>query len=623
MEAAKRENGLDVKRSTLISTIGLLIVFGVCAGLIFVRAQIVDAKIGTYIACLDCFNLAVLKADLVMFSLTAGILLVAGLIRPSWLGRVLHFGLGILFLIHATDLVVFQLFTSRLFLSDAALFAGSYAALWNQFSTGMGGWLPASTILLSVILMFVLLVCMPPVRNFSARLALVSILMITIAAQALLDTEPYVNEWAVTNVFSANFATTERKRYSEPEASRLMAAAEPERKVVSVPGADAGGGRNVILVMLESWSSWHSELFGGDQSWTPRLDAAARRGLRLTNFHSIGFSTDKGLVGVLAGQQIWSPFLHWFETPPFHSMWGVERTLPAVFNKQGYQTAFLTTGPLDLYQKGAWLLDLGFDYVEGNEHPFYAKQPRYAFDAASDEALYQRALQWQAQANAPWLLVLETVTTHQPYEDPETGERSLERAMRYADRELGAYLDILEQSGYFENGILMIVSDHRSMTPIPASEREAFGPGVHSRVPAFIIGNGFAPDSVDSRVYSQADLVPSFELWMSGHTILFPHQASMLGVMRDPAQPVSAEPGNCAFHSRGDLRGRVEVICNAGHGQVRLDGDRTRFVYSEGLDENLQTEILTSLAVLRLKGWQRQQRHEQKEVDDNALPQEN
>lgn len=603
-----------MNRERKLSLALMLLVFGLLALLVYLRIQVVERNIGTYIACVGCFDSTVIMADLVMISLAAGILLLAGLLRPHWLGRIMHLALGVLILVYVADLVTFRLFNSRLFLSDAALFITERAAVWDQFSTGLGGPWVAWGIVGGILLLFIALASLPPIRTASLRLVLAGMLVVSLTSGMLLTPQLYVNDWAVTNVFSANLATSERVQYSQDTIGRTLARPPARTRVESATPAGPAARRNVILIMLESWSTWHSALFGGYENWTPHMDAAALDGVRFTNFHSIGFSTDKGLVGILAGQPIWSPFLNWFETPPFHSMWGIERTLPRAFTQQGYTTAFLTSGPLTLYQKGEWLHDLGFDLAEGNEHPFYEGLPRYAFDSASDEALYARAEEWRQAATEPYLLVLETVTTHQPYNDPDSGERSLELAMKYADRAFGVYLEQLRDSGFFETGVLAVISDHRSMTPIPAREIHLLGNAAFSQVPAFLIGTGFGVQVADDHVYSQSDLVPSFELWLSGTTELEPLQSVMFGQAlqqpEDSGNSDAAQALHCAFHSRGDLRGVVEVVCDKGRGQIRLDGDETRFTESEGLDEPDHVAILDRLASLRLEGVRRQELHE-------------
>ena len=580
---------------------------GLLLTLVFLRADAVDQKIGVYIACPGCFDSAVFQNDLALSGLVFGILLLAAFVRPDWLARGTQAIAGLVILVYAADLVLFHLFHARLFMSDAALFISERAAIWDQFSSGMGGLLNALLILLAAAGLIIGLIALRPARQRSSRGLLTALVGFSLLATLTLERQPYVNSWAVENVFAANLATTASRTYSEEHLARMPLDKLPARQSGSAHAGGPGNGRNVIVVLLESWSSWHSDLFGGYENWTPRLDAAAARGLRFTNFHAIGFATAQGLMGILAGAPLSAPFMHWYEATPFHSMWGMRHTLPATFRARGYSTAFLTTGPLELYVKGEWLKDLGFQYVEGQEHEFYAGQPTFAFGAPPDRALYQRAEQWRRSASGPYLLVLETVTTHQPYTDPETGERSLERAMKYADREFGAYLESLDQTGFFEDGLLVVVSDHRSMTPIPDREFRRFGDQAFSRVPMFILGKEFGPDQVDDSPYSQSDLVPSFEWWLSGQgptatndAVLFP-----MGDHHGPA--AENKPGKCAFHGRGNEPGLVDVHCNQGSGLVRLDGDQTRFISSETLDDQHQEAMLLEIARVRLQGMTRHQ----------------
>ncbi|MGH8033590.1 MAG: hypothetical protein ACREO9_00080, partial [Lysobacterales bacterium] len=197
-----------MNRQYKLSAALMLLVFGLLILLIFLRVELVDRNIGLYIACPGCFNSAVIMADLVMFSLAAAILLLAGLLRPDWLGRATHAFLGVLILVYVSDLVTFRLFNSRLFLSDAALFISERSAVWDQFSSGLGGPLAALGLLGGILLVFIALLSLPPIRVNSVRLALATVLVASLSAAVLSSPEPYVNEWAVSNVFSANLASS-------------------------------------------------------------------------------------------------------------------------------------------------------------------------------------------------------------------------------------------------------------------------------------------------------------------------------------------------------------------------------------------------------------------------------
>lgn len=598
-----------MSRQKIYELLAVAFTFAVLLFLIGMRADLVDYNVGIYIACNNCFNYSVLDADLAMFYFATGALLVAGFLRPRLPGRFIHLFVGLLILFYIADVFVYRLFNYRLLISDIALYFVEWEAVWDQFSSGVGGVWKALAIVFATTAMLLLLFLMPAARGRPARVLLFAILATALITDLVLESPPFVNSWATASYFRVNMGTQEGVHYSSEFEAELASLNRPlEDQQASLEGPQSG--RNVIFVLVESWSSWHSLEFDGFYDWSPHLDAAARRGMQFTDFHSIGFATINGLVGILAGQNIYSSFLPIFERTPFHSMWGVEKSLPRIFANAGYKTAFLTTGPISLYRKGEWMSELGFRHVEGNEHPFYAEEERYAFKSPSDAALYRRGLEWMQTADSPYLMVLETVTTHQPYTDPVSGERSLEKAMRYADKAFGEFLGALDTSGFFEQGLLVVVSDHRSMTPVPARELEHFGAGALSRVPAFMIAKELTPGSVNERVFSQADLVPTFDWWLSGKTQLKTQDAIMLK---------TEGKAKCAFHERGDRRGVLQVICPEGHGQIYLAGDETRFVQSTGLDEERKPSLLYTVALERLAGLRRHQgtqRNESKISDE-------
>lgn len=566
------------------------------AAAIVLRAFVVESHYGDLIGCEGCLFWPAIVQDLWILALAAGLLLgvLAAPFRPlAWL---FGLALSVLLLGFLTDVYILDVFGIRLFLADVALYGLSVPLIFEQFSSSVGGLLPA-VILIGLLVAFALLPVLLPRRRLRSLLSGLALVSVVAASLAALGPAPdFVNSWIYRNYLQANASTTESVPYSDAFVDAL-----PERVDARLPvtcQAEAPDLRNVIVLIIESWSSYQSAAFGGHLDWTPELDALAVANTRFTRLHAGGFSTNEGLVNILGGVRLWVPFKHLFDAAEFGHAWGIDDGLPAVFNRAGFHTAFLTTGPLTFLSKGEWLKDLGFDYVEGNQHPFYSDWERVAFQAAADEALYRRALQWiEGESDPPFLLTLETVSTHQPYIHPDTGDYDIEGSFRYADRWAAWFIDRLERAGYFDHGVVVVVSDHRSMTPVSPEEQARFGRGAASRVPMFLIDREWDGPAVLDRVQGLGDIVLGMRQRVGGEWCTDPTQTS----------PFDVDVGRsgCAFHLRGAERGRVDAFCDSGSGQIVLEGDDTRFVELDGLSRSRQAMLLTAIAKERIAGLRR------------------
>lgn len=349
---------------------------------------------------------------------------------------------------------------------------------------------------------------------------------------------------------------------------------------------------NVILVVFESLSLYHSHAFSGIHDWTPNLDRLAGQGLTLERFIANGTSTEDGLLALLTGEPPVSPpgTLGAFEqTRP--GMQTVARTLAHM----GYRTAFLTTGDLAFSDKGEWLDLIGFQVREGHTAPFYDGMPRGHFQAASDGALYDRALQWMSETSEdqPFFLTLETVTTHHPFIDPDTGRMSEERAFRYADRALGRFADALGAQGFFDQGVLLITSDHRAMVPIRRQEYLLLGERAYSRIPFVAVGAGLPPQR-SWETFSQTDLLPSLRYWLGREPVcLDANQGIFL--------PAPRQMPTCLYTRRSYDPNSLFVECGEVIRTLRLDADTT----GDGARQDAPEQaLIDQVNRLRLgRGW--------------------
>ena len=343
-----------------------------------------------------------------------------------------------------------------------------------------------------------------------------------------------------------------------------------------IPGK--GEHPNVVVLLFESLSMYHSHVFSGLPSMVPNFDRIAKENTSYTNFFSNGFTTEAGLVSVFTGKHMFPPTTgyaaaSWDSGFFYKGFYKTKDSLPNLFNNNGYYTTFITTGDLGFLDKGNWLNNIGFQFVEGAEQSFYNDWPRLHFGAAPDEALYKRTLQLLPiiEKKAPYLMVIETVSTHQPFVNPYNANREEESVFSMADNALGLFYDTLRADGFFTNGILVILGDHRSMTGLRQEELTLYGRSSASRVPMVIAyGDSRKPEKVDS-FSQQTDFIPSFEYLIGNQSCTGPLNGNFF---TKPA--IEAE---YILFPRGDNRNLVDVYTGKNlEATIRINGDKTTLV---------------------------------------------
>lgn len=190
------------------------------------------------------------------------------------------------------------------------------------------------------------------------------------------------------------------------------------------------------------------------------------------------------------------------------------------------------------------------------------------------------------------------MSTHQPYIHPETLERSLEQTFRYTDEKIFMFHNALEKAGFFKNGILLITSDHRSMTPIQAEEFEAYDLLAPALIPMIVVGPRLVPPRGEvATPLQQSDVLNSVMYLVSDRYCTAPGKRNLF------------KPDDSArmlFHRRGDLRDRLNVFYANGRGVVHLDGNDTRFSRSVGISDRTQGQIIEFINHERIQSDQRQ-----------------
>jgi membrane-anchored protein YejM (alkaline phosphatase superfamily) len=166
------------------------------------------------------------------------------------------------------------------------------------------------------------------------------------------------------------------------------------------------------------------------------------------------------------------------------------------------------------------------------------------------------------------MATLLTVSTHPPY--VSTAGRSDEAdRFREADGHIARFVAQLEQRGFLEKGVMMIVGDHRAMTPVLSREQQRLGADAEVAVPAILLGNTGLPRGPIAGNMQQTDLIPSLRHAISDHSCRSELQGRFLGAGERAARYV--------VHADPMRRNQVIVIEGDIEYALVLDGDYTHW----------------------------------------------
>ncbi|MEO8010982.1 MAG: LTA synthase family protein, partial [Dokdonella sp.] len=476
---------------------------------IVLRAGVVERAVGSYTACEHCYFLPTLGNDAWLLALVLAILALSCVIASRTLRVVLRLLSATLVLVVCADLVLLDLLTQRLHLDDVLRIGGALTANWSVVQATLASPAGIAKAVAAVLVLVALLIsCTTVPRQPRLGVAFAALCLVALSFAAYAHSQPlrFVHAVFINNVIVNNLPQGRLGSYSAP----FIAAAR--EKVAALPHTceQREGSRrpDVIVLLVESLSSWHSALLGSDRDWTPRLDALARDNHYLSRFYANGYSTSGAEIAVATGHV---PF-----NPPGRTEFSFdnyrmrEGTLPTMARAAGYRSLFFTPGDTSFLGLGGWLRNLGFDQVDGSDDAAYTNQRRWQFGAVEDKSFYERFLAWldSRDRSQRFAALLLTVTSHPPFVNPRDGRVDPEGTFRYVDEQIGRFDSALRERGFYQNGVLVVMGDHRTMTPLHRNEFEFFGERAFARVPLVVIGDIDMPAVVDAP-FQQTDLVPS------------------------------------------------------------------------------------------------------------------
>jgi phosphoglycerol transferase MdoB-like AlkP superfamily enzyme len=267
--------------------------------------------------------------------------------------------------------------------------------------------------------------------------------------------------------------------------------------------------KNVVFILLESWSAKRLGIFGDKSGATPFFDSLAARGWLLTNTFATGRRSIASLPSALSS--IPTLYGSLYITSPHEQ--NFQRGMGAIFRDAGYSTYFTYAAKAGSMGFNAFARLAGFESIITRES-FPADAAHDGVWGIYDHVMFERALADMRAAKKPFASVIYTLHPHPPFTLPpgydyfsETGAGSRRNArakyfnaLRYSDETLRSFFAAAEKEPWFRDTLFVLMADH-------AFEEKQGRDSYH--IPLLFYSPGFVPPRRDERIASELDVLPT------------------------------------------------------------------------------------------------------------------
>ena len=261
---------------------------------------------------------------------------------------------------------------------------------------------------------------------------------------------------------------------------------------------------NIVLIILESFTSKiiQQEFYGKEV--TPNVNRLIHEGIYFDRFYASGDRSDKGLVSILSG----------YPAQPVSSIIAYPnktQKLPSLFKDvkdAGYNTGFYYGGDLAFANMQSYFYNMQVEKIVSKKD--FPAEDYNAKWGVHDHILLERFLDDITKQKEPFLQVLFTLSSHEPFEVPwETAfegageEIQFLNAAHYVDKALGIFMQKLKNTPLWDRTLVIFVADHGHRLPGNSQNHveEKF------RIPMLWTGGCLLKkDTTISKIVSQTDI---------------------------------------------------------------------------------------------------------------------
>ncbi len=321
--------------------------------------------------------------------------------------------------------------------------------------------------------------------------------------------KPYANHAAINVQWNFLKSLTEMNinkvpRLVDPEKSQKLVKQLLYKKNTLQTQLVTPSKQNVIIIILESFTSNVIEPLGGTPGATPGFNKWSQKGILFDHAFATGDRSDKGIVAILSGypaQPTSSIIKYTTKTEKLPH-------ISKVLKSQGYSSAFYYGGEINFANMNSYFVSGG--YEERITLSDFPKKDLNSKWGAHDHIVFSRLLNDIEKSDTPFFKVMFTLSSHDPFDVPHKSQfdgldwssRYL-NSIHYTDRCLNDFLTKAQSTEWWKNTWIILVADHGIMYPVSTLNNapEKF------KIPMLWLGGAITvSDTVVSSTLSQTDI---------------------------------------------------------------------------------------------------------------------
>jgi phosphoglycerol transferase MdoB-like AlkP superfamily enzyme len=261
---------------------------------------------------------------------------------------------------------------------------------------------------------------------------------------------------------------------------------------------------NIILIVLENFTSKFIEPLGGKKGVTPNISRYIKEGILFKNFYANGDRTERGVLAVASAYPP-HPTSSIIKFPnKTQKMDFINKTL----SNAGYSTGFVSGYDLSYANFNSYFSNAAFEKI--------TSQADFSDDIVigkwgiDDHYVFDKLLEEIEITPKPFFSFCITLSSHHPFDVPmetviqgEDEESRFLNSAYYTDQSLGKFIEEAKKKEWWANTLVIITADHGNSLPANVFNKEDNG----FKIPMVWFGGALAKrDTVINNYGSQNDI---------------------------------------------------------------------------------------------------------------------